>query len=110
MFDKYVTSNIVFTEDPALRQHSVFAYIASIKHTISLNMSAFSRVPSTARTIPTPFKVSIPEEQLTELKTLVKLAKLGPRTHENSQSDFLYGVTWVWMKELKEQWVNDFDW
>ena len=72
--------------------------------------SVFSRVPSKAKTIPTPFKVSIPEDQLTELKTLVRLAKLGPRTYENSQSDRLYGVTWDWMNVLQKQWVNDFDW
>lgn len=72
--------------------------------------SAFSRVPSTAKTVPAPFRVSIPEDQLTEFKTLVKLGKLGPRTHENSQPDQFYGVTWDWLHDMQKQWVNDFDW
>ena len=72
--------------------------------------SAFSRVPSTAKTIPTPFRVSIPEDQLTEFKTLIKLGKLGPRTYENSQPDNRYGVTYDWLQDMQKQWVNDFDW
>lgn len=72
--------------------------------------SAFSRVPSTAKTIPTPFRVSIPEDQLTEFKTLIRLGKLGPRTYENSQPDNRYGVTYDWLQDMQKQWVNDFDW
>lgn len=72
--------------------------------------SPFSRIPSTAKTIPTPFKVSFPDDKLADLKTLVRLSRTAPRTYENSQSDRRYGITSDWLNDLKEQWVADFDW
>ncbi|UCK58043.1 hypothetical protein AFCA_000910 [Aspergillus flavus] len=74
-------------------------------------MSApFGQFPSTARITPHAFKVSIPQEQLTDLHTLVKLSKLGPRTYENSHPDARFGITSVWLTEIREKWLNDFDW
>ncbi|GMF76119.1 unnamed protein product [Aspergillus oryzae] len=70
----------------------------------------FSQFPSTARITPHAFKVSIPQEQLTDLHTLVKLSKLGPRTYENSHPDARFGITSVWLTEIREKWLNDFDW
>ncbi|OGM43943.1 putative epoxide hydrolase, partial [Aspergillus bombycis] len=74
-------------------------------------MSApFSQVPSTARITPHPFTVSVPQEQLSELHTLVKLSKIGPRTYENSQPDARFGITSEWLTGIREKWLNDFDW
>ncbi|GAB1208849.1 hypothetical protein APSETT445_007614 [Aspergillus pseudonomiae] len=70
----------------------------------------FSQVPSTARITPHPFTVSIPQEPLTELHTLVKLSKIGPRTYENSQPDARFGITSEWLTGIREKWLNDFDW
>lgn len=72
--------------------------------------SPFSRLPSSVRITPTPFKIHFSDEQLADLKTLAKLSRTAPRTYENSQSDRRYGVTFDWLNGLKEQWVNEFDW
>jgi len=71
---------------------------------------SFSRLPSTARITPAPFKISFSDNELEDLKTLVRLARTAPRTYENSQQDRRYGITSDWLNDLKEQWTKDFDW
>ena len=70
----------------------------------------FTNLPASATIRPTPFKVSIPQSTLDELKSLVKLSKLAPPTYEGSQEDRKYGVTNKWVREAKEKWGEDFDW
>jgi microsomal epoxide hydrolase len=70
----------------------------------------FTNLPPSATIRPTPFKVSIPQSTLDELKSLIKLSKLAPPTYEGSQEDRKYGVTNKWVREAKEKWENDFDW
>jgi microsomal epoxide hydrolase len=72
--------------------------------------AAFTNLPRSATIQPTPFKVSIPQATLDELKTLVKLSKVAPPTYEGSQEDRKYGVTNKWVREAKETWEKDFDW
>ncbi|KAE8154004.1 Alpha/Beta hydrolase protein [Aspergillus avenaceus] len=72
--------------------------------------SPFSKPPSNARITPSAFTASIPEEDLNDLRTLAKLAKLAPPTYENSQPDFRWGVTSDWLATIREKWINDFDW
>ncbi|KAL3492575.1 Alpha/Beta hydrolase protein [Aspergillus germanicus] len=74
-------------------------------------MSApFAKLPSTAKISPSPFRIAVPDEQLSEFKTLVKLSKIGPQTYENTQEDRRFGVTHGWISERKEEWLNNFDW
>ncbi|KAF7585286.1 hypothetical protein BBP40_011436 [Aspergillus hancockii] len=74
-------------------------------------MSApFSKIPSKARVTPSAFTVSIPQEQLSDLQTLVKLSKIPPPTYENSQSDYRFGITSDWLVTIREKWINGFDW
>ncbi|KAH1943513.1 hypothetical protein KXV69_007433 [Aspergillus fumigatus] len=70
----------------------------------------FSQFPSTATIVPAPFQVAVPDEQIAELKTLVKLAKIAPPTLENQQQDRRYGVTSDWLTTMREKWLNDYDW
>lgn len=70
----------------------------------------FSTLPSTARVEPTPFKVAIHKNRLTEMETLIKLAKLAPHTYENSQTDCRYGVTRDWLVTMREQWLRSYKW
>ncbi|OJJ79730.1 epoxide hydrolase family protein [Aspergillus glaucus CBS 516.65] len=72
--------------------------------------SSFSRLPSTAKVTPAPFKVSFSDNELEDLKTLVRLSRTAPRTYENSQPDRRYGITSDWLNGLKKQWTKDFDW
>ncbi|KAE8382861.1 Alpha/Beta hydrolase protein [Aspergillus bertholletiae] len=70
----------------------------------------FSQVPLTARVTPPAFQVSIPQEQLRDLHTLVKLSKMAPPTYENSRPDARFGTTSEWLVETRDKWMNDFDW
>ncbi|KAK1846046.1 putative epoxide hydrolase [Colletotrichum chrysophilum] len=56
------------------------------------------------------FRLSTPPEALQELRDLVRLSKLGPRTYENSYAGGKYGVEYEWMAEAKERWADGFDW
>ena len=57
---------------------------------------------------PQKFEIRIPEQDLLDLKTLVGLGRLPPRTYEGA--DAQYGVTNDWMSKAKDYWLNDFDW
>ena len=70
----------------------------------------FSTLPSTARVTPTPFEVAIPKDRLTEMETLIKLAKLAPPTYENTQTDCRYGITTHWLVTMRELWLRSYKW
>lgn len=70
----------------------------------------FSKIPPTARITPTPFQVSIPQEQIIDLQTLVKLSKIAPPTFESLQKDRRFGITSEWLTSMRDKWLNDFDW
>jgi len=75
-------------------------------------MSDYSKIPSNATLKPEPFKVHFDDQQLQDMKQLVKLSPLGPRTYENRQDtpDRRFGVNIDWMQKAKEYWQNGFDW
>jgi microsomal epoxide hydrolase len=57
-----------------------------------------------------PYTVSIPKEDLDDLKTLLKHTRIPGKTFENSQSHPEdYGVTRDWFIEAREKWM-EFDW
>ncbi|KAL3482449.1 Alpha/Beta hydrolase protein [Aspergillus californicus] len=70
----------------------------------------FAKLPLTATIKPSPFTITVSDEQLSEFKTLVKLSKIAPQTYENLQADGRYGVTHEWMTTMKDEWLNNFDW
>lgn len=55
-----------------------------------------------------PFTVAIPDQDITEFKTLLKLSKLPPPTFEGQHRNF--GVTSAWMRDAKAKWEKDYDW
>lgn len=57
---------------------------------------------------PRPFKVSIPQSDLDDLTTLIKLGRLPPPTYEGTQPAM--GVTNTWMKDARTYWSDTFDW
>ncbi|OCK85894.1 putative epoxide hydrolase [Lepidopterella palustris CBS 459.81] len=71
---------------------------------------SYSAIPSGATSKPEPFTLSVPEQELSEFKTLLKLSKLGPATWEGKQEDRRFGVTHEWMTNAKDYWLNKFDW
>ncbi|RAH54219.1 epoxide hydrolase [Aspergillus piperis CBS 112811] len=74
-------------------------------------MSAqFTKFPSSASISPNPFTVSIPDEQLNDLKTLIRLSKIAPPTYESLQADGRFGITSEWLTTMREKWLSEFDW
>ncbi|KAI5478492.1 hypothetical protein MNV49_005020 [Pseudohyphozyma bogoriensis] len=75
-------------------------------------LSDYATFPTNSTLKPTPFKVSVPDEALAELKALLAASKLAPETYENSKGaeGRRYGVTREWMVEAKEAWEKNFDW
>jgi microsomal epoxide hydrolase len=65
-------------------------------------------LPKNATIAAKPFKISIPDLQLDDLWTLIRLSKLPPATYEGTKEE--YGVTSKWMSEMKTYWENDFNW
>lgn len=74
----------------------------------------YSAVPPGASVQPTPFRVDIPEESLSDLKSLVKCARVAHATYENSNTkeDEYHGVSRQWMLDAKDLWMRKggFDW
>ncbi|KAJ4292651.1 hypothetical protein N0V90_009314 [Kalmusia sp. IMI 367209] len=62
--------------------------------------------PSTAR----PFTLSISDQDLSEWRQLLQLSKLGPKTYENQQTTEQYGVTYDWLSNAKDYWLNTYSW
>lgn len=67
-------------------------------------------MPSAASLRPEKFQLSIPEQQLSDFKNLLRLSPLAPRTYENLQGDGRFGVTYEWMSKAKEYWENQYSW
>lgn len=70
----------------------------------------FSTLPSTVKAAPLPFQVSIPQERLSDLESLLKLSKIAPNTYENSRTNSQYGVTKDWLMAMRERWLDSYKW
>ena len=75
-------------------------------------MADFSTLPSSATLKATPYHVQIDQQKLDDMKQLIKLSPLGPKTYENQQesSDRRFGVSMKWMLQAKDEWTGSFDW
>lgn len=72
-------------------------------------MASFSSLPADSKSTPAPFTVSVPEQQLRDFKTLLKLSKIGPKTYENELTDGRFGISRDWLVQAKAEWEN-WDW
>lgn len=58
-----------------------------------------------------PFEAAVSDEALGELKQLLRLARIGPATLENTtHADPSYGVSRSWVQDAREYWLNEYDW
>ncbi|CAJ0917916.1 unnamed protein product, partial [Mesorhabditis belari] len=55
------------------------------------------------------FKINVPEEVLTDLKTRLSQARISHETLEDSDN-FQYGFNSHYLKEVKDYWQNKYDW
>ncbi|KUJ10363.1 alpha/beta-hydrolase [Mollisia scopiformis] len=73
-------------------------------------MSPWGKMLLNARKQPASFKISIPEQQLSEFYALLKLSHIPPLTYESAHEDQKFGVNHRWMTNAKEHWLSKFDW
>jgi pimeloyl-ACP methyl ester carboxylesterase len=71
---------------------------------------SFATVPAGGTIDLKPFELSVPEQDVVDFKTLLRLSKLGPETFENLQPAGRYGISRAWLTNAKEVWENAFDW
>lgn len=68
-------------------------------------------MPFPAATIPiTPFRISHTDQEIRDLKTLLRLSPLGPQTYENGESRASnYGIGMREMRRVRDAWA-EYDW
>ena len=72
---------------------------------------SYSKIPSNAALKPTRLVTHIPDQQLSDFKTLLRLSPIGPETYENTtRTDGQYGIERKWLIETKDYWLNKYDW
>lgn len=62
--------------------------------------------PSSAK----PFTLNISDQDLSEWRQLLQLSKLAPKIYENHQSKQNFGVTYNWLSNAKDHWLDKYDW
>lgn len=73
----------------------------------------FSSLPATTKQHPTPFEVHVSDQELEDLKTLIRLSPVAKETYETQDPEgdnWNFGVPRTWMLKAKQIWMNDFDW
>ncbi|KAL2851048.1 Alpha/Beta hydrolase protein [Aspergillus pseudoustus] len=73
-------------------------------------VKTFGTIPENIPGNPTPFTLHIPDEALNELRQLIKLSPIGPKTWWNQDMTGQFGVSRPWLTEAKETWLSDFNW
>jgi microsomal epoxide hydrolase len=63
---------------------------------------SYSTLPPNALKIPSQLTVSIPDDQIADFQTLLKLSKIPAPTYKSTQADAKYGITGDWITEAKE--------
>lgn len=69
----------------------------------------YAQIPAKALKKPEPFKAAIPDEEIDNLKQLLKLSRLPKPTYESLREDGKFGLSHKWMSEAKRRWEG-FDW
>ncbi|KAF5628519.1 epoxide hydrolase [Fusarium sp. NRRL 25303] len=64
------------------------------------------KLPDTAK----PFTLCVSEEEYSQLRELLRLSRIGPKTWENQHQDGRYGIPHQWLTSTKNYWLNKFDW
>lgn len=62
-------------------------------------------------TIPVePFKLSVPDEDINVLRTLLKSNRIAKESYENvSAEENKFGITRKWLVNMKDEWIK-LDW
>lgn len=71
---------------------------------------AYQTLPHKATLSPTKFTAHATDDAIKQLRQLVELSPLGPRTYENTTTDQYLGIKYEWMAQAKERWAGGYDW
>lgn len=71
---------------------------------------SYSTLPSGATLKPAPFRVNVPEPDLSDFKQLLRLSKVGPKTYENLLTDRVFGLNHEWFSTTKTYWETSYNW
>lgn len=78
------------------------------------SFNGFNQLPSGATGKAEAYQLSVPDKELSGLKTLLSLSPVGPETWENKTSTRdqgnNFGITRDWLANAKETWLEKFDW
>lgn len=78
------------------------------------NFNGFDKIPSGAKGKAEAFQLHVPETELADFKTLLRLSPVGPQTWENQTSTREagnnFGITRDWLADTKKTWLEKFDW
>ncbi|KAJ9495788.1 hypothetical protein H2202_008831 [Exophiala xenobiotica] len=78
-----------------------------------MSFNNFDTLPHSASKTIKPFNVAIPQQDLDNLTTLLKLSRLPPPTYENSLPGGggpRLGLRRDWLSAAKQHWETEFDW
>ena len=71
----------------------------------------YDTLPANATLKPSKFEAHVPDKQLSDFETLLRLSPIGPETYENTtRIDGQYGIGRQWLIETKDYWQNKYDW
>ena len=73
-------------------------------------VAKYRTIPHTALNKSRPFRISIPESDIQDLRTLLKLSKIPAPTYESLQEDGRFGVSHKWLTETKKYWEDQLNW
>lgn len=78
------------------------------------SFNGFDTLPAGATSRAEAFQLHVPEPELSDFRTLLRLSKLAPETYENrartQEGSKYFGITRDWLSEAKETWLDKFDW
>jgi len=86
----------------------------------ALDKKDYSTLPTKATKAPKPFTINIPEQQIQELKTLLKYSRIPEVTYESLDEGVdgvgRFGVSRSWIVRARDRWLGEdgeekaFDW
>ena len=72
---------------------------------------SYDKNPRNATLDPIRFTAKVSDKELSDFKTLLELSPIGPETYENTtRLDGQYGVGRQWLIDMKDYWLNKYDW
>ncbi|KAF4463305.1 epoxide hydrolase [Fusarium albosuccineum] len=70
----------------------------------------FGQLPHTVTARVEAFPLLVPQQNISDFKSLLYLSKIGPSTWANDQQNGEFGVSRQWLDSTKDVWLSQFNW